>query len=79
MAIKFMQISAALLMLGALAVVWSLADEKYPDDKVGVKLGEGAPDFTLPNSEGRKVNLKDYRGKWQVALVFYPALFKAGG
>jgi peroxiredoxin len=44
-----------------------------------VKLGEAAPDFALSNIEGKRVQLKDYRGKKNVALVFYPALFRAGG
>ncbi len=30
-----------------------------------------APDFTLPDSEGNKVSLSSYSGKW-VLLVFYP-------
>ena len=43
------------------------------------QLGLAAPDFTLSNIEGKQVQLKDYRGKKNVALVFYPALFRAGG
>lgn len=30
-----------------------------------------APDFTLPNAQGKKVSLKDYFGKY-VVLYFYP-------
>jgi len=36
-----------------------------------VNEGEGAPDFTLLADDGRKVSLKDYRGK-KVVLYFYP-------
>lgn len=36
-----------------------------------VSEGEEAPDFTLPADDGRKVSLKDYRGK-RVVLYFYP-------
>lgn len=35
------------------------------------KAGQKAPDFTLPNQEGREVSLKDFHGKW-VVLYFYP-------
>ncbi|WP_135557175.1 thioredoxin-dependent thiol peroxidase [Paenibacillus cymbidii] len=35
------------------------------------KVGEPAPDFTLPASNGRKVSLSGLRGK-KVALFFYP-------
>ncbi len=34
-------------------------------------VGERAPDFTLPADDGRKVSLKDLRGK-KVVLYFYP-------
>ena len=36
-----------------------------------VNEGEEAPDFTLLADDGRKVSLKDYRGK-KVVLYFYP-------
>jgi peroxiredoxin Q/BCP len=39
--------------------------------RVTVKIGNKAPAFSLPNQEDRKVNLKDFSGKW-VALYFYP-------
>jgi peroxiredoxin len=44
-----------------------------------LRLGEAAPDFGLSNIEKKRIQLKDYRGKKNVALVFYPALFRAGG
>jgi peroxiredoxin Q/BCP len=34
-------------------------------------VGAKAPDFSLPDESGRKVTLKDLRGK-SVVLVFYP-------
>ena len=33
--------------------------------------GQPAKDFTLPNQDGRSVNLSDCRGHW-VVLFFYP-------
>lgn len=35
------------------------------------KVGQVAPDFSLPSQEGKKVSLKEFRGKW-VVLYFYP-------
>jgi len=37
----------------------------------GIKVGEKAPDFTLSNALGEKVNLKDELKKGPVVLVFY--------
>ncbi|MBR7554471.1 thioredoxin-dependent thiol peroxidase [Allobacillus sp. GCM10007491] len=36
-----------------------------------VEVGQTAPDFTLPASNGESVSLSDYRGKF-VVLYFYP-------
>jgi len=36
-----------------------------------VKIGELAPDFTLPNQDGDEVSLGDFKGK-NVVLYFYP-------
>lgn len=35
------------------------------------KVGEAAPDFNLPDQEGKPHRLQDYAGKWLV-LYFYP-------
>ncbi|MCC6123552.1 MAG: peroxiredoxin [Pirellulales bacterium] len=37
-----------------------------------LKIGDRAPDFTLPSQEGEPVSLADYRGKQAVVLFFYP-------
>ena len=37
----------------------------------GVKVGEQAPEFTLPDADGKPVRLADLRGK-PVVLYFYP-------
>src|SRR5262245_33016820 len=36
-----------------------------------IEEGKAAPAFTLPNANGEKVSLKDFRGK-QVIVYFYP-------
>jgi len=36
-----------------------------------LKVGQKAPDFTLANDSGQKVNLADFKGK-KVVLYFYP-------
>jgi peroxiredoxin Q/BCP len=37
-----------------------------------IKVGNHAPDFTLPDQDGTAVSLKDYAGKKSVVLYFYP-------
>ena len=39
-----------------------------------IEPGSPAPDFTLPDQNGNKISLADYRGR-TVVLVFYPADF----
>ncbi|MDF5719256.1 MAG: peroxiredoxin [Rhizonema sp. PD37] len=38
---------------------------------MAIKVGDTAPDFTLPSQNGSSVSLKDFRGK-AVVLYFYP-------
>ncbi len=35
-----------------------------------VSINTPAPDFTLQNFQGETVRLSDFRGKWNVLLVF---------
>jgi peroxiredoxin Q/BCP len=39
---------------------------------MGIKVGDAAPDFTLPKQDGTKVSLKDLLAKGAVVLYFYP-------
>lgn len=40
--------------------------------KSKVRVGDLAPDFTLPSQWGEMINLSDFRGKNCVVLYFYP-------
>jgi len=37
-----------------------------------LKVGDMAPDFTLPSTIGDKVTLSDFRANKNVVLLFYP-------
>ena len=39
-----------------------------------IKVGEKAPDFSLPNHKGDQISLSDFRGR-KVMLAFYPSDF----
>ena len=43
-----------------------------------LKVGDLAPDFTLPSTDGKPVKLSDYKGKKNVVLAFFPAAFTGG-
>jgi len=43
------------------------------DSTLKVKIGDRAPDFTLPSVSGEKISLSDYRGKKNVVISFVPA------
>lgn len=42
--------------------------EKPPE----LKIGDQAPDFTLPDQDGKEIKLSSFRGAKNVVLVFYP-------
>jgi len=43
-----------------------------------VKVGDSAPDFTLPNQSGAMVSLSDFIGEKIIVLYFYPKDFSLG-
>ena len=43
-----------------------------------LKVGDIAPDFTLPDTAGNKVKLSDFRGKNNVVLAFFVLAFTGG-
>jgi peroxiredoxin len=46
--------------------------------KLQLKVGDEAPDFTLPSTDNKPVKLSDFRGKKNVILAFFPAAFTGG-
>jgi len=40
--------------------------------KSGIEAGQPAPDFELPDAEGKRIRLADFKGKKAVVLYFYP-------
>ena len=43
-----------------------------------LKVGDMAPDFTLPSTAGSAVKLSDFRGKNNVVLAFFVLAFTGG-
>ncbi len=42
------------------------------------RVGEEAPNFSLPSTAGGAASLSDYRGKSTVVLAFFPKAFTGG-
>jgi len=43
-----------------------------------LKVGDPAPDFTLPASDGKTYKLSDFKGKQAVVLAWFPKAFTGG-
>ena len=48
-----------------------------PQYSATLKVGDPAPDFTLPGSDGKTHKLSDYKGK-TVVLAWFPKAFTGG-
>jgi thioredoxin-dependent peroxiredoxin len=66
---KFAQASLVLTALLAMAMMAQATT---------LKVGDRAPDFTLPDQDGKPVKLSDFLGKKNVVLAFYVLAFTGG-
>jgi len=55
-----------------------LSAQQITPPKTNLKVGDEAPDFTLPDTDNKPVKLSDFRGKNTVVLAFFPAAFTGG-
>ena len=67
---------ASLFALGAAFAGTFAALGQAP--KTNLRVGDMAPDFTLPETTGGQFKLSDFRGKQAVVLAFFPAAFTGG-
>ena len=67
-----------LVLAGALSMgLLAQGPEGAPPSST-IKVGDMAPDFTLPSTDGGNVHLADLIGKSTVVLAFFPAAFTGG-
>ena len=71
-------ILVALLLVGSISPAACAAGKPSETPAPKIKVGDMAPDFTLEDQTGKKVSLKDFRGKKNVALAFYIFAFTGG-
>lgn len=70
--------SAALLVLAFLPFAAHAQDQQPAIATTNLKVGDVAPDFTLPSDQNTSVSLSSYRGKKSVILAFYVLAFTGG-
>jgi peroxiredoxin len=69
------KLSMALL---GFAVAATVSGQGQNPPHTQLKVGDMAPDFTLPATTGGEIHLADFRGKSAVVLAFFPAAFTGG-
>ncbi len=67
-----------LVQAAALAASFAISLFAQNPPSTTLKVGDKAPDFTLPSTQGGTVHLADYIGKSTVVLAFFPAAFTGG-
>ena len=71
-----MLISRRLAIAGGIGV--GLSAQTAGPASTALKVGDKAPDFTLPSTDGGSAHMADYFGKSTVVLAFFPAAFTGG-
>lgn len=72
MSMKRVLSGLAFTALGVVLIAALLAQLKALAKNEPVKVGDKAPDFTLPTQNGDKISLHDLFGKKSIVLYFYP-------
>ena len=70
--------AASLILAALVAVNLAVAQQQQAIAHTSLKVGDMAPDFTLPDNSFKPVKLSDFRGKKNVILAFYVLAFTGG-
>jgi peroxiredoxin Q/BCP len=69
-------------LVAGLAVATAMAQGPNPNAAPAVptvvKVGDMAPDFSMPGTDGKTHKLSDYRGKQAVVIAWFPRAFTQG-
>lgn len=69
------------MLTGILAVVLNLVSQKFvqrQEPAVELRVGDVAPEFVLPGSDGKTYRLSEFRGQKIVVLAWFPKAFTPG-
>ena len=73
---KILEGLSAILVVGA--VILGLSSSALFAGSNSLMIGDQAPDFELPGSDGSTYRLADFRGKLAVVLAWFPKAFTGG-
>lgn len=65
---------ASVLLGAGLALLFGVVGVRGDE----LKVGDAAPDFALPGSDGKTYSLADFKGKRAVVLAWFPKAFTGG-
>src|SRR3954453_19021746 len=65
-------------VFAAMLVATALSGGLVAQEKAELKVGDQAPDFSLPGTDGKTHKLSDYRGQEAVVLAWFPKAFTQG-
>ena len=68
----------ALMTMGLAAALAVSVTAQGPAPAVELKVGDTAPDFSLPASDGKTYKLSDFKGKKAVVVAWFPKAFTQG-
>lgn len=66
------------LSAAAMSTTSMLLAQAPAPPKTHLKVGDMAPDFSVPTTQGKAFKLSDYKGKNGVVVAFFPAAFTGG-
>jgi thioredoxin-dependent peroxiredoxin len=72
-----MRMMIAMTILTGLSIA-AVAMAQAPAPAGGPQVGDAAPAFSLPGSDGATHSLADYLGKKAVVIAWYPKAFTGG-
>ena len=64
--------------LAAMLVAGAMTQSAAAQGAAELKVGDMAPDFSLPGTDGKTHKLSDYRGKQAVVVAWFPRAFTQG-
>ena len=73
-----MSLRTTFKLVAGIVVAAAAGITAWGQSAVELKVGDAAPGFNLPGSDGKQHQLSDHRGKQAVVLAWFPKAFTGG-